>query len=46
MLLSTDTKIRQAEVTQLRNTGAIAREYRLDYDLNARHTTVNQGYFW
>jgi DNA sulfur modification protein DndD len=46
MLLSTDTEIRQAEVTQLRAAGAIAREYRLDYDLNARHTTVKEGYFW
>jgi DNA phosphorothioation-associated putative methyltransferase len=40
------TEIRQAEVTQLRAAGAISREYRLDYDLNTRHTTVKEGYFW
>jgi hypothetical protein len=42
MLLSTDTEIRQAEVTQLRAAGAIAREYRLDYDLNTRHVRLGK----
>ena len=46
MLLSTDTEIRTDEVNRLREQGAIAREYRLHYDLATQQTTVKSGYFW
>jgi DNA sulfur modification protein DndD len=46
MLLSTDTEIRQGEVEQLRQAGAVAREYLLDYDVKERRTAVREGYFW
>ena len=46
LLLSTDTEIRQEEVEQLRQAGAIAREYILEYDPGHRQTAVRAGYFW
>ena len=46
ILLSTDTEIGQADVIKLREKGAIAREYLLDYDSQSNQTTVKQGYFW
>jgi DNA sulfur modification protein DndD len=46
MLLSTDTEIRQEEVARLRQAGAVAREYLLDYDVKERRTAVREGYFW
>lgn len=46
MLLSTDTEIRAEEVGRLRAAGAIAREYRLEYDPKQRQTAVVPGYFW
>jgi len=45
ILLSTDTEIRQEEVTRLRQQGAIAREYLLDYQPTLQQTEVNLGYF-
>ncbi|MDY7014083.1 MAG: DNA sulfur modification protein DndD, partial [Cyanobacteriota bacterium] len=46
LLLSTDTEIGPAEVRQLREQNAIAREYLLKYDPDRRQTTVEPGYFW
>ncbi|MBO9997583.1 MAG: DNA sulfur modification protein DndD [Cyanobacteria bacterium SID2] len=46
ILLSTDTEIQEEEVKQLRDCGAIAREYLLDYDPKTQKTTVRLGYFW
>lgn len=46
LLLSTDTEIRQTEVSQLREQGAIAREYLLEYDARQRRSAVKGGYFW
>ncbi|MBD1876728.1 DNA sulfur modification protein DndD [Nodosilinea sp. FACHB-131] len=46
ILLSTDTEIRAEEVERLRGAGAIAREYRLEYDPKQRQTAVVSGYFW
>jgi DNA sulfur modification protein DndD len=46
ILLSTDTEIRDEEVGRLRKQGAIAKEYRLEYDPQARQTEVKEGYFW
>jgi DNA sulfur modification protein DndD len=46
ILLSTDTEIRTEEVERLRAAGAIAREYRLEYDPKQRQTAVVSGYFW
>ena len=46
ILLSTDTEIRDEEVKRLREQGAIAKEYLLDYDPKARQTEVKEGYFW
>ncbi|MBE9139755.1 DNA sulfur modification protein DndD [Nodosilinea sp. LEGE 07088] len=46
ILLSTDTEIRTEEVKRLRAAGAIAREYRLEYDPKQRQTAVVSGYFW
>jgi DNA sulfur modification protein DndD len=46
ILLSTDTEIRTEEVDRLRAAGAIAREYRLEYDPKQRQTAVVSGYFW
>lgn len=46
LLLSTDTEIAQKEAQQLRETGAIAREYLLDYQDQSHQTTVKIGYFW
>ena len=46
LLLSTDTEIGKAEVKQLRQTGAIAREYLLRYDSALQQTSVESGYFW
>jgi len=46
ILLSTDTEIGQTEVETLRESGAIAREYLLEYNSNDRQTTVKKGYFW
>jgi DNA sulfur modification protein DndD len=45
ILLSTDTEIREPEAKQLREFGAIAREYRLDYDPKLQQTQVKPGYF-
>ncbi|WP_008318081.1 DNA sulfur modification protein DndD [Leptolyngbya sp. PCC 6406] len=45
ILLSTDTEIRAEEVERLREQGAIAREYLLEYDPAHRQTTVKEGYF-
>jgi len=46
ILLSTDTEIAATEVTMLRETDAIAREYLLTYDSNQRQTSIKHGYFW
>ena len=46
ILLSTDTEIAKTELETLRESGAIAREYLLEYDSNDRQTTVKKGYFW
>jgi len=46
ILLSTDTEIGKSDVKKLREKGAIAREYLLDYDSQNNQTTVKQGYFW
>lgn len=46
ILLSTDTEIRTEEVERLREQGAIASEYLLHYDLKAKQTAVQEGYFW
>ncbi|HEY9610444.1 MAG TPA: DNA sulfur modification protein DndD, partial [Allocoleopsis sp.] len=46
ILLSTDTEIREEEVKQLRENGAIACEYLLEYDTEQRHTQIKPGYFW
>jgi DNA sulfur modification protein DndD len=46
ILLSTDTEIGEAEVKQLRDSEAIAREYLLKYDSGDRQTTIVPGYFW
>lgn len=46
ILLSTDTEVGKNEVEQLRNTGAIAREYLLEYEPAERQTIVKSGYFW
>ncbi len=46
ILLSTDTDIGQVEVAQLRELGAIGREYLLQYDSQERQTTISPGYFW
>jgi DNA sulfur modification protein DndD len=45
ILLSTDTEIRQAEAEQLRECGAIAREYLLKYDSKRQQTQIQPGYF-
>jgi len=45
LLLSTDTEIGKAEVTRLRENGAIAREYLLKYDSALQKTEVKSGYF-
>ncbi|WP_199247540.1 DNA sulfur modification protein DndD [[Phormidium] sp. ETS-05] len=46
ILLSTDTEIGQTEVGNLRERGAIAREYLLEYNSAERETVVKEGYFW
>jgi DNA sulfur modification protein DndD len=46
ILLSTDTEIREEEVKRLRNNGAIAREYLLQYNSEQQHTQIKPGYFW
>ena len=46
ILLSTDTEIRSEEVEHLREQGAIAHEYQLEYDPEQRRTAVKKGYFW
>ncbi|RZM79138.1 DNA sulfur modification protein DndD [Leptolyngbya iicbica] len=46
ILLSTDTEIRDEEVKRLKEQGAIAKEYLLDYDPQSRQTEVKEGYFW
>ncbi|MGC9504299.1 DNA sulfur modification protein DndD [Baaleninema sp.] len=46
ILLSTDTEIREAEVQQLRDRDAIAREYLLEYNPKKEQTIVKPGYFW
>jgi DNA sulfur modification protein DndD len=47
ILLSTDTEIGQNEVKLLKEQGAIAKEYLLQYDSSTRQTTVHPDrYFW
>ena len=46
ILLSTDTEIGELEVTQLRESEAIAQEYLLKYNPDKGQTTVESGYFW
>ncbi len=46
ILLSTDTELGKEEVEQLRQQGAIAREYLLKYDSDTRQTNIKTGYFW
>ncbi len=46
ILLSTDTEIRAEEVARLREQGAIAKEYLLEYAPQTRQTQVKEGYFW
>ena len=46
ILLSTDTEIGESEVTQLRNSSAIALEYLLKYNPHKGQTTIESGYFW
>jgi DNA sulfur modification protein DndD len=46
ILLSTDTEIAESEVTNLREQGAITREYLLEHDPNQQRTQVKAGYFW
>ena len=46
ILLSTDTEIGYKEVTMLRESQAIAREYLLQYNPNSRQTAIKRGYFW
>ena len=45
ILLSTDTEIGTEEVARLREQGAIAREYLLEYDRESRSTKICDGYF-
>lgn len=45
LLLSTDTEIRAEDVKQLREAGAIAREYLLEYDSTKQQTQLKAGYF-
>jgi len=45
ILLSTDTEIGREEVEELRNKGAIAREYLLEYDSATQQTQLKTGYF-
>lgn len=45
ILLSTDTEVDKNEVERLRDAGAIAREYLLEYD-SVDQTVVKPGYFW
>jgi len=46
ILLSTDTEIGKLEVSNLRENGAIAREYTLEYNSITRQTIIRPGYFW
>lgn len=46
ILLSTDTEIGQPEVKQLREKGAVAHEYLLEYAPAQQQTKVKSGYFW
>ncbi len=46
ILLSTDTEIREEEVKRLRDNGAIAQEYLLEYNSDQHHTQLKSGYFW
>lgn len=47
ILLSTDTEIAQNELNLLKEQGAIAKEYLLEYDSSKRQTTVHPDrYFW
>lgn len=46
ILLSTDTEIGSKEVKQLREKGAIAHEYLLEYNPTQQQTEVKSGYFW
>jgi DNA sulfur modification protein DndD len=46
ILLSTDTEIAESEVANLREQGAITREYLLEHDPNQQRTQVKAGYFW
>lgn len=45
LLLSTDTEIRAEDVKQLRDGGAITREYLLEYDSRQQQTQLSAGYF-
>jgi DNA sulfur modification protein DndD len=46
ILLSTDTEIAEGEVANLRDQGAITREYLLEHDPSQQRTQVKTGYFW
>ncbi|WP_310489888.1 DNA sulfur modification protein DndD [Chamaesiphon sp. VAR_69_metabat_338] len=46
ILLSTDTEVAESEVANLREQGAITREYLLDHDPSQQRTQVKVGYFW
>ncbi|MBD1859702.1 MULTISPECIES: DNA sulfur modification protein DndD [Leptolyngbya] len=45
ILLSTDTEIGKAEVNQLREKSAIAREYLLEFNSTTQQTQIKLGYF-
>ncbi|WP_310414615.1 DNA sulfur modification protein DndD, partial [Chamaesiphon sp. OTE_8_metabat_110] len=46
ILLSTDTEVAETEVTNLRERGAITREYTLEHNSSEQRTQVRSGYFW
>ncbi|NET02080.1 MAG: DNA sulfur modification protein DndD [Sphaerospermopsis sp. SIO1G1] len=46
ILLSTDTEISKPEHQTLKENGAIAREYLLEYNSKQRETSIKEGYFW
>lgn len=46
ILLSTDTEVAESEVANLREQGAITREYLLEHDPSQQRTQVKAGYFW
>ena len=46
ILLSTDTEVAETEVANLRERGAITREYTLEHNSSEQRTQVRAGYFW